>query len=225
MRPAWNKVSVIQYDSLDERRQALKYTLIRFLTSKGLRKDAEGVAALSSEEIKSIERGIANVKYQNLSDARIRLVQIIWEFDQFRRGSNPSGHSVTQRFEFWKAAKGIIASHPIIGVGTGDMPASYREQYNKMKSPLEEKFRLRAHNQYLALAVGLGIPVMIYFILFLVYSIISQKRWNNFLFLSFWIIAVLSMLTEDTLETQSGVTFFAFFFCFLAFYKPQFEKD
>jgi hypothetical protein len=33
----------------------------------------------------------------------------------------------------------------------------------------------------------------------------------SLLALSFWSIAVLSFLVEDTLETQMGVTFFAFF--------------
>lgn len=217
----WNRVSDIQFDSLDLRGQPLRFTLIRFLTSKGLRKDAEGVQSLSKSEIISIEKGIANVNYQNLSNTRIRLMQIVWEFDQYFKGFNPSGHSVTQRFEFWKAAVGIIADNPLIGVGTGDMPEAYKAQYIKTNSKLKEKYRLRAHNQYLAIAVGLGIPALIYFVFFLFYSIISTANRKDYLFRMFWIIAMLSMLTEDTLETQSGATFFTFFFCLLLFSKPE----
>lgn len=221
LRPEWNAVSSIKYDSLDARKQPLRFTLIRFLASKGLRKDAEAINTLSQVEIKSIEKGIANVKYQNLSDTRIRMIQIIWEIDQYRKGLNPSGHSVTQRFEFWKAAISIIKANPLIGVGTGDMPTAYTEQYTKTESRLSEKFRLRAHNQYLAIAVGLGIPVLLFFIFVLFYSILTNDNRKDYLFRSFWIVAILSMLTEDTLETQTGVTFFVFFLCLFLFSKPQ----
>ncbi len=221
LRRDWNSLSSIPYDSLDERGQSIRFTLIRFLSSKGLRKDAEGLATLTSEEIKSVEKGIANVKYQNLSDARIRLLQIIWEFDQYGRGENPGGHSVTQRFEFWKAALGIISIHPLIGVGTGDMPDAYREEYERINSPLDLKYRLRAHNQYLAIAVGLGLPVLAYFIFVLLYCFFKSAYWKDFLFLSVWIIATLSMLTEDTLETQSGVTFVALFLCLFLFSQSR----
>ena len=57
----------------------------------------------------------------------------MWEFDQFIKGGNPSGHSVTQRFEFWKAAIGIASDNIFIGVGTGDMPHAYRDQYIAIK--------------------------------------------------------------------------------------------
>ncbi|TAH40327.1 MAG: O-antigen ligase domain-containing protein [Bacteroidetes bacterium] len=225
LRADWNKLSSIPYDSLDERGQPLRFTLIRFLSSKGLRKDSEGLATLSEEEIKSVEKGIANVKYQNLSDARIRLIQIIWEFDQYRRGENPGGHSVTQRFEFWKAAIGIISSNPLIGVGTGDMPAAYQNEYVKTNSQLDEKYRLRAHNQYLAIGVGLGIPILIYFIFVLFYCFFKSGMWKDYLFLSFWLIATLSMLTEDTLETQSGVTFVVLFLSLFLFSQKREEKS
>ena len=225
LRPRWNKLSSTPYDSLDERGQPLRFTLIRFLSSKGLRKDAEALNSLNAAELKSIEGGIANVKYQDISDTRIRLIQIIWEFDQYLKGYNPSGHSVTQRFEFWKAAMGIIKSNPLIGVGTGDMPQAYKDQYVKMKTELTTQYRLRAHNQYLAIAVGLGIPVLCYFLLFLIYSFFFAGNWKDYLFSSFWFIAVLSMLTEDTLETQSGATFFAFFFCLFLFSKSNFNNS
>ncbi len=225
LRADWNTLSSIPYDSLDERGQSLRFTLIRFLSSKGLRKDSEGLSALTKEEIKSVENGVANVKYQNLSDARIRLIQIIWEFDQYRRGENPGGHSVTQRFEFWKAAIGIISSHPLIGVGTGDMPGAYHDEYAKTNSQLDEKYRLRAHNQYLAIAVGLGIPVLLYFIFVLFYCFFKSGMWKNYLFLSIWLIATLSMLTEDTLETQSGVTFVALFLCLFLFSQKREQES
>jgi hypothetical protein len=217
----WNQVSTIPYDSLDERKQPLRHTLIRFLASKGLRKDADGVKKLSQKEIRSIERGIANVNYQEISSLKARFMQIVWEFDQSIRGANPSGHSVTQRFEFWKAAVGISAKNFFIGVGTGDMPAAYHVQYDLMKSSLDENHRLRAHNQYLAILVAFGILGLIYFISAFFFPLLYFKRNVGYLFFVFFIIIALSMLTEDTMETQVGATFTALFYFVFLFADPE----
>jgi hypothetical protein len=211
MRQAWNGRSAFKYDSLDQRKQWIKYTLIRFLTSKGWKKDGEAVRDLSTNEVQSIEKGIANVNYQNISSIRARVLQIVWEYDQFANGGDASGHSVTQRFEFWKAARGIIKEHPIAGVGTGDMPNAYRKQYRLMNSPLDERHRLRAHNQYLATTVAFGFIGLLYFVIALVAPMIMSKKIRDYFYLTFFIIAIISMITEDTLETQAGATFFAFF--------------
>lgn len=221
MRTAWNSRSSHPFDSLDERKQPLRATLIRFLTSKGDRKDAESVGRLSEKEIRSVERGIANVDYQDLSSVRSRLLQITWEVKEFIRGGNPSGHSVTQRIEFWKAALGIIREHPLAGVGTGDLPAAYKAQYEKMNTKLSTNYRLRSHNQYLAIAVAFGIVGLAYFLFVCVYLFFSKKNYTHFLFASFWIIALLSMLTEDTLETQAGATFIGLFAALFLFSNSE----
>jgi hypothetical protein len=38
------------------------------------------------------------------------------------------------------------------------------------------------------------------------------------------IIASLSMMTEDTLESQMGVTFFTFFYCFFLFGRKEYDR-
>ena len=223
LRSEWNKRSEFPYDSLDMRKQELKYTLIRFLTSKGLRKDAEGVNKLSDKEIHSVEKGIANVNYQDITNLKARLQQIFWEYNNFVKGGNPQGHSVMQRAEFWKAAYGIFKDHFFLGTGTGDIVDAYKVQYEKMKSPLAPKWRLRAHNQYLTFAATFGIFGIFYFILALVFPMFWLKRSRDFLYVTFWITAILSMIMEDTLETQAGVTFFAFFNCLFLFARDDEE--
>ena len=223
LKTSWNKISAIRYDTTDERNQPLKYTLVRFLSSKGLRKDAEGLSKLNAREIHSVERGIANVNYQEISSMHARLLQIMWEFDQFIKGDNPNGHSVTQRFEFWKAAWGIASSNLFFGLGTGDMPAAYKQQYINMNSSLDTQHRLRAHNQYLAIMVAFGITGLIYFLLAFFYPLFSYGRKIGFLFSAFFLISIISMISEDTLETQAGATFVAFFFSLLLFGRPDNE--
>jgi O-antigen ligase len=221
LRKEWNDRSNYKYDSLDKRNQNVKYTLIRFLASKGWKKDGEAVRNLTVDEIRAIEKGIANVNYEDVSSIRARVLQIVWEYDQFIHGGGANGHSVIQRFEFWKAASGIIKEHPLFGVGTGDMPQAYQFQYIKINSTLDAGYRLRAHNQYLAITVAFGFIGLFYFLFALIAPMIITKRYFDYFYLIFFLIAMLSMITEDTLETQAGATFFAFFNAFFLFERKN----
>ncbi len=221
LREQWNQRSKLPFDGRDEAGQELRQTLLRFLSSKGLRKDSAGVAALTDTEIKSIEFGIANVDYQHQFHIGKRIHQVLWELQQYRLTGNPSGHSVAQRIEYWKAAVGIISDHPLVGVGTGDVPDTFVLEYDKMNSLLDKRWRLRSHNQYLSIAVAFGILGLTWFLISLVYPFIRQFKKNDYIYISFSIISILSMLTEDTLETQAGVTFFALFTSIFLFINPQ----
>ena len=220
MRDEWNKRSSIHYDSLDKKAQPLKYTLIRFLASKGLRKDGAAVASLSDEEKKSIEMGIPNVDYQNPS-VKVRLLELLWEVNQSFKGGNPTGHSIMQRLESWKASCNAIHGNLFFGTGTGDLPNEVHRQYALMNSKLDSDHYLRAHNQYLAITVAFGIIGLAFFLFAICYPLIFLKQNKNFLYLVFFLTLVLSMFTEDTLETQPGATFFAFFNSLFLFAKPD----
>ena len=133
------------------------------------------------------------------------------------KGGNPSGHSVVQRLEFWKAALQIIKENPLLGVGTGDVKNAFEDQYTKMNSPLAKEWRLRSPNQFLAITVAFGFIGLILFLITLIFPLIADKNFNTYLYLMFFVIGFLSMISEDTLETQAGVTFFAFFNSLLLF--------
>ena len=207
----WNTKSAIDYSGKDLSENEIKYTLIRFLTSKGYTKDSAGVNRLSEKEIKAIEKGIANVNFIGVFNPTARIQKITWEINSYMKGGNPSGHSVPQRFEFWKAAVGIIKENYIFGVGTGDVETAFNEHYKKVNSCLTQKWRLRSHNQFLAMGVAFGVIGMSYFIFSLFFPLFHKQGYRDYFYSAFFIIAFLSMLTEDTLETQAGVTFFAFF--------------
>lgn len=223
LREQWNKRSNLSYDGKDKRDQELRFTLVRFLASKGMRKDSAAVVSLSESEVKSIEKGIANVDYQQIGSLGARLHQVMWEIHNLQSGGDPSGHSAAQRFEFWSAATGIIRKHPFTGVGTGDPPAAFREQYIEMNSKLSEKWRLRSHNQYLSIAVAFGVPGLLWFIFVLLSLLYTRIKRRDFLYCSFALAAIVSMITEDTLETQAGITFFALFSCLFLFVNPSKE--
>lgn len=221
LRSEWNKRSSISYDNLDRRKQEIKFTLIRYLTSKDLTKDSIGVWQLQQSDIDHIETGIANYHYAIRLNPYKRILEFFWEYSNYKNTGNPSGHSAMQRLEYWKTAKEIFAANWLFGVGTGDVRKVFNTKYEENNSPLQDRYRLRAHNQFLTTAVTFGIPGLLLFLLILIYPAWSKQMFRNYFFATFFIVAVLSMLNEDTLETQAGVSFFAFFFNLLLLGYPE----
>ena len=129
-------------------------------------------------------------------------------------GGNPSGHSLVQRFAFLNAAQHIYQQHPVAGVGIGDLPNAYADAYNDLNSPLEPEFRLRAHNQYATFLVAGG-PLNLILWLVVLGTLIplaaTRRGHPTTQAILFLVVLALSCLTEDTLETQAGVTFAGFF--------------
>jgi preprotein translocase subunit Sss1 len=223
LRPAWNKLSTIDYDSKDKMGQRIKFTLIRYLTSKGFRKDAAGLRQLNATDIQAVENGVANYIFLNKYSIYPRVYQIIWEIDAYRRGNNPSGHSVTQRLAYLDAARYIVENNFVFGVGTGDVQKEFNTFYNMSENPLKKEYQRRAHNQFLTLLITFGLIGFIIALFTLLMPVFLEKRWRDYLFLCFIIIGLVSMLNEDTLETQTGVSFFMFFYSLLLFGRKREE--
>jgi O-antigen ligase len=217
MRDAWNQRSRMDFDGKDEKGQTLKFTLMRFLTSKGYRKDAEGVSKLTDEEVRLIEQGVASTVYRERSNIYVRVYKMIWGLQQYQSSKDPSGMSFLQRLEFWRASLGIIRDHWITGVGTGDLNEAFEKQYREMDSPLSESLRWRSHNQYMAIFIAFGIFGLAWFLFTIIYPPVKLGMLSDYFYLIFFVIITLSMLTEDTIETQAGATIYAFFTSLLLF--------
>ena len=225
LREAWFMRSDMPLEGATASGENLETTLARYLTSKDLRKDAEGVMALTDEDIRNIEQGVANYNNWKHPGIHARLSSTLFEYNLYRRFNNPNGGSLAQRIEFTRASLHIIKQYPWFGVGTGDVPQAFAQTYDEIHSPLKEEFRFRAHNQYLAIAVAFGIVGLVFFLFVLLYPWLSSKRNHTYLFMVFLTIMLLSMFPEDTLETQAGATLFAFFVSLLLFASPVSRQE
>lgn len=67
-------------------------------------------------------------------------------------GAYAPPRSLAVRFEYWRAALGMIREHPLDGVGLG----GFSEYYSRFKTPLGTETR-EAHNDYLHLWTELGV--------------------------------------------------------------------
>ncbi len=219
MKKAWNERSELDYDGLDRQGQILRWTLIRYLASKDLRKDYEGVYALSEKDIYYIEQGVANHNYLTDNPLKNRLRQAIIGYNNYVYEGEAKGNSMMQRIELWKASLRIIGKHFLIGAGTGDVPDVFRMELKEMDSTLAGT-GMRSHNQFISIFIAFGIIGFLWFLISLIFPLIYFPHARKFLYLSFMLIVLISFINEDTIESQAGLTFFAFFNAFLLFCAP-----
>ena len=215
LRSSWNSRSTLSYDSLDIKGFPVKFTLMRYLTSMDLRKDAEGVSTLSNADIRAIEQGVASTA-ESKSGLLGRIEGIRY---QLHHPGEANGHSLWQRIEYWKTGFHILNTHFLIGVGTGDVQHAFDEQYELDQSKLLPENRHRAHNSYLTAWISFGIVGFLIFLWMIVRFSRIQWRAHYFPGLVFIWISCVTFLIEDSLETQMGVTFFAYFYAL--FMIPQ----
>ena len=215
LRQGWNRRSLKAYDGADAAGNELRMTLVRYITAKGMPKDSAAVATLSDSDIFNIEQGYANPLYARKGSPMARAYEIAWEIDRAAGGANPSGHSLTQRPEFYRAAAGIISKHPWTGVGTGDLARAFSDEYASISSPLKPEYRLRAHNQYLTFGVTFGIPGMILAVALLLIPWLMSGGRFSYLFLVFMTVILISMFNDDTFSSFTGAAFFSYFYTLL----------
>jgi len=203
---SWKLRSNVSLEDLSPRGYRYKYVLKRYLTSKGLRKDALGVKTLSNQDIKNIESGIPSV-VELEKGFLARYKQLKYELSG---NLDPNGHSILQRFEFWKASKMIIIENWFLGVGLGSSKDAFLKQYKKMNSKLLIENQWESHNQFLSIWISFGIVGLLLFILWLT-SIFKNTLKNNWLQVTIFGVLIFSFFVEDTLSTLVGMTLFAFF--------------
>lgn len=215
LKEEWERISEQPFYP-KENINGAQFILIRYLTSKGLKKDREGVRQLSDWDINNIEQGIPNYLHASTNIVS-RLHRIMFELDGYMADVNASGNSLAQRLEYWKVSAKIIRENPWFGYGTGDVADVFETHYKLSETNLEKKYQLRSHNQYLSVAIAVGIFGLAFFLFCLLFPVGFGFKQRNYFYLICLCISLLSFFSEDTLETQDGVFFFTFLTNFFLF--------
>ncbi|MDA0728979.1 MAG: O-antigen ligase family protein [Bacteroidetes bacterium] len=200
---AWSQVSE---RPLDEGVSSLRPVLLRYLTSLGVPKDGASILALTPEQVADIENRQTNARF--LSGLQGRGREIRFELEMWKDGGNPSGHSLTQRLEFWRAGWWAGKSGGIWGHGFGDVRSSMASAYQSLNSKLRPEYRHGTHNQWLQwwvgggwIALGLACGFLLASLKWLRSLPLDRRKLGE------WGLLVLSLsfLFEDTLHTQAGI--------------------
>jgi hypothetical protein len=221
LKKEWNEISRFSYEGLDKKGQYIKYTLIRYMTSKGLRKDSMSVHQLNLKDIDLIESGYANYIFSNKFGLYQRIYQIIWEIDNYHKTGEVFSHSVTQRIAFTKQVFKIFRNHLLFGVGTGDVRQCMIRQSKMDNLQFQEAWIGQPHNQYLNFLATFGLVGFCWIFFALIYPLFQEKKQNILLFNMFLILYMISMFSFDMFDAHVGISFFAFFYSlFLYHWKP-----
>lgn len=224
MRENWHLYSSIPIFGNDEKGHVLYYTLKRYMTSKNLRKDASGLKQLSSEDIRNIEAGCTNYRFDKSFNLSHRIYEVIWEFHNYKLGRSPAGHSVTQRIEFLKCSYEVFKQHMWFGTGVVNISKEMSEQYAKQHAKMPEKYWKKPHNQFMLIAVQYGIVGFSVFIISIFGMIYYARKNFNILSLCWLFICLISFLNEDMLDGIHGLVFFSFFASLLLCIQPVYTE-
>ncbi len=207
----WTKVSKVNYRTgVDLKGNPIRNILWRYMTSKGLRKDSLDFQKMSKQDIRNVELGFASIE---MAKGGIS-AQLYRMRSQLNDAENPNGKSLLEKMESLKAGITIIKEHPIGGVGVGDMKTAFAQAYKSNHSKLTRENQHLTHNQFLTTWIAAGIFCFIVFTALWFIQLVIALKINAFEWTGFLVITMLSFLIEDTLQTQTGVAFVAFFFAF-----------
>ena len=219
LQTAWQMRSDSSYTDL------LEQTLIRYLNSKGMHKDYAAVMQLSKQDVRHIENQIANVEYTRNIGLQRALYQTYFSYSMFRKYGFIEQSSLYQRFELWNASWNVIRKNCLWGVGIGDYKAELDKQLERQGSSIAHKHNRGSHNQFITFWMMGGLVLVLAFLGILFYPFFKMKNRITFLYVAFFIMMFLSMLAEDTIESQPGRMLFAIFTPLLLFSEMKRKKD
>ena len=220
--PLWNARSQKKYDDETSDGYSFGNILIRYMTSKGLRKDAAGFAQLSQKDIDNIENEITNHIYATHKlSIYPRIYETIWEIDIYLMDKNPNNKSLAQRIEQALLAFHIIKKNVWVGIGLGNNADAYDRAIMDSESKLAHQITGSAHDQYLNYLIRFGILGTLYILGVLLWVFFTGRKNNPFLLTIFFVSILVTNFGEANWETFIGLNFFAFFFCFFMWIAPK----
>lgn len=213
MNNAWEERTGISAKDTLKSGYVYQDILIRYLSSKNLRKDASGINALNDNDIENVKSGYVNVNQKGRNAIQKRWAAITYEIDSYLNGYDIAGHSLTMRLEYFDVALSNFRKEPWFGVGTGDVKQSIANEH-EARAILPEQYQKRAHNQLLTYLMTFGIVGAIILLYIIIIYCMGSTNLDP-LGKSIVLLLFLSLFWEDVMETQAGVSAFVFFYTLL----------
>jgi len=138
-------------------------------------------------------------------------VQLVSDIKPLKNGTFINFGSAEPRMERWTGALSLVEKSPLIGYGTGDEIAMLRTEYIKRELYISYLERFNAHNQYLSFLIKSGIIGFCLFLFGLYYYVKLSVVNKNFMYLSFLLLLIIGFYTENILDANKGILFFAIF--------------
>ncbi len=226
LREAWNERSSLDYDGEDLMGQELKGILIRYLASKGLKKEREGVAMLDDDDIRAIERGIANWRNVRRPGIVVRLHEELTGLSYWHRssGRETSWGSLSKRLDLWRAAVHAFKRYPLTGWGTGGVMRAMEYGKEGTGSSLSD-LKMNPHSQYLYLLLSQGVAGMIITILLYVAFVRRKELHRSLLFTLFIVTFLVNFVGNNSFESQPGQELFIVVTVAMAYFRSSASEE
>jgi len=128
------------------------------------------------------------------------------------------------RMQRWHYAVQLIKQSPVIGHGSGSEKRLLKEEYFNNKLYNSYLHELNAHNQYLSISLKTGVIGLIIFLLTLLYGFAIAWKNRDIVFAAFMIIISIVSFSENILDVNKGIFFYAFFFSLFVYSSKPFGR-
>lgn len=150
--------------------------------------------------------------FKYLPTLRQRMGHFSYSVIMFREGNMSGDYSDIGRYMSYDIALKLIKTHPLKGVGAGNILDTMKGGYDQWYPQVPEEQRLIPHNQFLTVGVACGIPALLIFVAWVFFPLWQVKKTRTgFFFVITWCVMLIPLLVEPALETQFGVFVYLFF--------------
>ncbi|MEQ3655490.1 MAG: O-antigen ligase family protein [Dokdonia sp.] len=132
--------------------------------------------------------------------------------------------STNIRYTVYATARKLIAESPVLGYGIGDYNDTLLQAYIESENQVLIKGEYNAHNQFFSLLLIGGVIALIAFLITMGMNMVYAIRFNNQLLILLLLFYGMVMFTENILEREAGVIFFAFFLNFFG-HKSLYARE
>ncbi|WP_303687718.1 O-antigen ligase family protein [Nonlabens dokdonensis] len=133
-------------------------------------------------------------------------------------------NSTNIRYSIYQCVTSVVPDAGIFGYGIGDGKNKLVECYQEDAQFLADN-RYNSHNQFLGIILNVGYLGLLFFALFLLYHLIRAFYKKNYLFIAILLFYCIVMFSENILERENGVLFFAFFINLFLMLDRNYEKQ
>jgi len=131
---------------------------------------------------------------------------------------------IEPRIVRWRLALQLIEQSPLYGHGSGSEKRLLNDAYFKHKLYISYLHELNAHNQYLSIALKTGAWGLFIFLITLFITFLAAFYNRDILFASFWAIICIVSFSENILDVNKGIFFYAFFLTLFMYSGKPFER-
>jgi O-antigen ligase len=154
------------------------------------------------------------LSYQFIPSFKNRINYMKYDWQAFQKGEY--GHnSDSRRLLSLQVGLELIKEQPIIGLSPDQMKQKINEFYLENYPSIESHNRKLPHNQILYTWLELGLFAVIILVLAFLIPIVNHSFCSHPLLYALLFIIFTSMMFDNTLETQLGMSFYAIFFSLL----------